>query len=67
MEQWTAQSRALVVEAYFKNGDLAVTTQGLFRRYIFIDLFWCGCGCNRTKTDQYNSHTTLKPVPTIPQ
>ena len=22
---------------------------------------------NRTKTDQYNSHTTLKPVPTLPQ
>jgi hypothetical protein len=22
---------------------------------------------NRTKTDQYNSHTTLNPAPTIPQ
>jgi len=22
---------------------------------------------NRIKTDQYNSHTTLKPVPTLPQ
>jgi hypothetical protein len=22
---------------------------------------------NRTKTDQYNFHTTLKPVPTLPQ
>ena len=30
-----------------------------------IDLFWCGCNC--TKTDQYNSHTTLKPVPTLLQ
>ena len=30
-----------------------------------IDLFWCGC--NRTKTDQYNFHITLKPVPTLPQ
>ena len=29
------------------------------------DLFWCGCNC--TKTDQYNSHTTLKPVPTLPR
>ena len=30
-----------------------------------VDRFWCGC--NRTKTDQYNSHMTLKPVPTHPQ
>jgi len=27
MEQWTAQHRAFIVEAYFKNGDLAVKTQ----------------------------------------
>jgi len=27
IEQWTAQHRAFVVEAYFKNGDSAVTTQ----------------------------------------
>jgi hypothetical protein len=27
MEQWTAQHRAFIVEAYFKNADLAVTTQ----------------------------------------
>jgi len=31
IEQWTAQHRAFVVEAYFKNGDTAVTTQRLFR------------------------------------
>jgi len=33
MEQWTTQHRACVVEAYFKNGDSAVTTQRLFRRH----------------------------------
>ena len=33
MEQWTAQHRAFVVEAYFKNGDSAVPTQRLFRRH----------------------------------
>ena len=32
-----------------------------------IDLFWCGCSRNRTRTDQYNSHITLKPVPSHPQ
>ena len=31
MEQWTAQHRAFIVEAYFKNGDSAITTR-LFRR-----------------------------------
>ena len=31
MEQWTAQHRAFVVEAYFKNGDSPITTR-LFRR-----------------------------------
>ena len=36
MEQWTAQHRAFVVEAYFKNGDSAVTTQRLFRRHFNI-------------------------------
>jgi len=25
-EQWTVQHRAFVVEAYFKNGDSAITT-----------------------------------------
>ena len=30
MAQWTAQRRAFVVEAYFKNGDSAITTQSLF-------------------------------------
>ena len=30
MEQWTAQHRAFVVEAYLKNGDSAVTTQHYF-------------------------------------
>ena len=33
MEQWTVQHRAFVVEAYFRNGDSAVTTQRLFHRY----------------------------------
>ena len=37
----------------------------LCKSWNFIDLFWCGC--NSTKTDQYNSHATLKPVPTLPQ
>ena len=32
MEQWIAQHRAFVVEAYFKNGDSAVTKQRLFLR-----------------------------------
>ena len=36
MEQWTAQHRAFVVEAYFKNDDSAVTTQRLFRRHFNI-------------------------------
>jgi len=27
MEQWTAQNRAFAVEAYFKNGDSAITAQ----------------------------------------
>jgi len=35
MEQWTAQHRAFVVEAYFKNGDSAVTTR-LFSRHFNI-------------------------------
>jgi len=30
MEQWAAQHRAFVVEAYFKNGDSAVTTHDYF-------------------------------------
>jgi transposase-like protein len=36
MEQWTAQHRAFVVEAYFKNGDSAVTTQRLYRGHFNI-------------------------------
>ena len=36
MEQWTAQHHTFVVEAYFKNGDSAVTTQRLFRRHFNI-------------------------------
>ena len=36
MEQWTAQHHAFIVEAYFKNGDSAVTTQRLFRRHFNI-------------------------------
>ena len=36
MEQWTAQHRAFVVEAYLKNGDSAVTTQRLFLRHFNI-------------------------------
>jgi len=36
MEQWTAQHRAFVVEAFFKNSDSAVTTQRLFRRHFNI-------------------------------
>jgi len=36
MEQLTALHRAFVVEAYFKNGDSAVTTQRLFRRHFNI-------------------------------
>ena len=33
MVQWVTQHRAFVVEAYFKNGDSAVTTQRLFHRH----------------------------------
>jgi len=40
MEQWTAQHGAFVVEAYFKNGDSAVTTQRLFLRYFNIPRHW---------------------------
>ena len=36
MEQWTAQNRAFVVEAYFKNGVSAVTRQRLFHRHFNI-------------------------------
>jgi len=36
MEQRTAQHLAFVAEAYFKNGDSAVTTQLLFRRQFNI-------------------------------
>ena len=36
MEQRTAQHRAFVVEAHFKNGDSAVTRQRLFRRHFNI-------------------------------
>ena len=36
MVQWTAQHRAFVVEAYFKNDDSAVTAQRLFRRHFNI-------------------------------
>ena len=36
MGQWTTQHCAFVVEAYFKNGDSAVTTQRLFRRHFNI-------------------------------
>jgi len=36
MEQWTAQHCAFIVEAYFKNGDSAISTQRLFRRHFNI-------------------------------
>ncbi|KAL4716303.1 hypothetical protein ACJJTC_014783 [Scirpophaga incertulas] len=32
MEQWTAEHRAFVVEAYFKSGDSVVAVQRQFRR-----------------------------------
>jgi len=41
MEQWTAQHRAFIVEAYLKNGDSAVTTQRLFRRHFNIPRHGC--------------------------
>ena len=47
MEQWTAQHRALVVEAYFKNGDSAVTTQRLFRIHFNIPRH-CRVPCRNT-------------------
>jgi hypothetical protein len=36
MEQWIVQHCAFVVKAYFKNGDLAITTQHLFHRHFNI-------------------------------
>jgi len=36
MEQWTAQHCAFVVEANFKYGDSAITTQRLFCRHFNI-------------------------------
>ena len=36
IQQRTAQHRAFVAEAYFKNGDSAVTTQRLFCRHFKI-------------------------------
>jgi hypothetical protein len=36
MEPWTVQHRDFVVEAFYKNGDSAVTTQRLFRRHFNI-------------------------------
>ena len=41
MEQWTAQHRAFIVEAYFKKGDSAVTRQQLFRRHFNIPHHGC--------------------------
>jgi len=49
MKQWTAQHRAFVVEAYFKNGDSAVPTQRLFRRY-----------CNITRHGRVPCRNTVK-------
>ena len=36
MEQRTMKHRSFVVEAYFKNGDSAITTQLLFRTHFNI-------------------------------
>ena len=41
MEQWTAQHHAFIVEAYFKNSDLAVKTQWLFREHFDIPHYGC--------------------------
>jgi len=49
MEQWTAQHRAFVVEAYFKNGDSAVTTQRLFRGHFNIPCHGRVPCCNTIK------------------
>ena len=43
----------------------AAIVEGLEQVWVWCgnctDLFWCGL--NRNKTELYNSHTTLKPVP----
>jgi len=48
MEQWTAQHRAFVVEAYFKNDDSAVTTR-LFHRHFNIPCHGHVPCCNTIK------------------
>jgi len=49
MEQRIAQHRAFVVEAYFKNGDSAVTTQRLFHRHFNISCHSRVPCCNTIK------------------
>jgi len=34
---------------------------------VLVKKCFAAFACNRTKTDQYNSHTTLKLVPTLSQ
>jgi hypothetical protein len=46
----------------------------LVNLYCYLPLLWeswswseCGVGIVTYVTDRYNSHTTLKPAPTLPQ
>jgi hypothetical protein len=62
MEQWTVQHRSFVAEAYFKNGDSAITTQ-LFHRHFSIPCHGCGyrtlgkCFSIKKKTLRQNSYS----------
>ena len=49
MEQWTAQHRAFVVEAYFKNDDSTVTSQRLFRTHFNVPRHGCVPCCYTIK------------------
>ena len=57
MEQWTAQHHAFVVEAYFKNGDSAVTTRLIRRHHKIMGTELSGkCFSLKEKTPRQNSY-----------
>ena len=66
-EQWTTQHRAFVVEAYFKNGDSAVTTQRLFRRHFNIPCHGRVPCCNTIKEWVQNFRENASALKTKPR
>ena len=67
MAQWTAQHRAFIVEAYFKNGDSAVTTQRLFRRHFNIPCHGRVPCCNTIKEWVQNFRENASALKTKPR